>query len=67
VPAVPAETISTEREREKLSTMGLGDLSVDEAWEAVKGQILLGWSKTTRRMRAAGAFVVFAYVMTFPD
>jgi len=45
--------------------MGMGDVSVDEVWETFKGQILIAWSKTTRRMRAAGAFIVFAYVATF--
>jgi len=43
--------------------MSLGDVSVDDAWETVKGQVLIAWSKTTRRMRAAGAFIIFAYVL----
>ncbi|TVY56449.1 hypothetical protein LSUE1_G009309, partial [Lachnellula suecica] len=32
-----------------------GDFTLDDAWEYVKTTVLAGWSKTTRRMRAAAA------------
>ncbi|KAF8859594.1 hypothetical protein BDZ45DRAFT_689088 [Acephala macrosclerotiorum] len=35
------------------------DMTIDDAWEYTKGAVLAGWSKTTRRMRAAGAFIIF--------
>ena len=31
-----------------------GEMTVDDAVETVKTSIVLAWSKTTRRMRAAG-------------
>lgn len=37
------------------------DMSIDDAWESVKGTALAGWSKTTRRMRAAGIVIIFVY------
>jgi hypothetical protein len=36
-----------------------GDMTIDDAWEYVKSGVLAGWSKTTRRMRAAGAVLIF--------
>merc|ERR1711977_269815 len=35
------------------------DMTIDDAWESVKSVVLAGWSKTTRRMRAAGAVLIF--------
>ncbi|KAH7412659.1 hypothetical protein BKA64DRAFT_659302 [Cadophora sp. MPI-SDFR-AT-0126] len=35
------------------------DMTIDDAWESVKSVVLAGWSKTTRRMRAAGAVLLF--------
>jgi hypothetical protein len=41
-----------------------GDMAIDDAWEYTKSAVLSAWSKTTRRMRAAAAFVLFGYVFT---
>merc|ERR1712093_784660 len=35
------------------------DMTIDDAWESVKSVVLAGWSKTTRRMRTAGAVLIF--------
>lgn len=37
----------------------LDDLSMDDLWDKVKGLVLAVWGRTTRRMRAAGAFILF--------
>jgi hypothetical protein len=37
----------------------VGEMTIDDAWEYTKSAVLITWSKTTRRMRAAGALVVF--------
>ena len=37
----------------------LNDLSMDDLWDSFKGLVLAGWARTTRRMRAAGAFLMF--------
>lgn len=36
-----------------------GEMTIDDAWDFVKSGALTAWSKTTRRMRAAGALVIF--------
>lgn len=41
------------------------DMTIDDAWESVKSVVLAGWSKTTRRMRAAGAVLLFLCVLGF--
>ncbi len=38
------------------------DMTIDDAWEYVKSAVLAAWSKTTRRMRAGGAVLIFLYV-----
>lgn len=38
-----------------------GDMTIDDAWEYIKSAVLVAWSKTTRRMRAAGAVILFLY------
>lgn len=40
-----------------------GEMTIDDAWEYVKSGVLIAWSKTTKRMRAAGAVVIFLYVL----
>jgi len=41
-----------------------GDMTIDDAFEYTKTALLTAWSKTTRRMRAAGAVVLFV-TLTF--
>ncbi|KUJ20190.1 uncharacterized protein LY89DRAFT_473593 [Mollisia scopiformis] len=40
------------------------DMTIDDAWEYTKSAVLAAWSKTTRRMRAAGAVLIFV-IMSF--
>lgn len=37
----------------------VGEMTIDDAWEYVKGIVLAGWARTTRKMRAAGALIIF--------
>jgi hypothetical protein len=39
-----------------------GELTIDDAWEYTKTAALAAWSKTTRRMRAGLAVLLFLYV-----
>jgi hypothetical protein len=41
----------------------VGDMTIEDAFDYVKGDVLAGWSKTTRRMRAAGTVILFLYVL----
>jgi hypothetical protein len=41
-----------------------GEMTIDDAWEYIKSAGLAGWSRTTRRMRAAGVVLIFLYVLT---
>lgn len=34
-------------------------MTIEDAWEHVKTAVLIGWSRTTRRMRAAGGGLIF--------
>ncbi|KAG0648499.1 hypothetical protein D0Z07_5375 [Hyphodiscus hymeniophilus] len=43
-------------------SIGASDLTIDDAWEYTKSAVLVGWSKTTRRMRAVGAVLVFFFL-----
>ncbi|KAI9049514.1 hypothetical protein LZ554_006543 [Drepanopeziza brunnea f. sp. 'monogermtubi'] len=36
-----------------------GDMTIDDVWDYVKTAVLAGWSRTTRRMRAAGGVLLF--------
>jgi hypothetical protein len=38
------------------------EMTIDDAWEYTKSTVLLGWSKTTRKMRAAAAVILFMCV-----
>ncbi|KAE8444406.1 hypothetical protein EG329_000606 [Mollisiaceae sp. DMI_Dod_QoI] len=38
------------------------DMTIDDAWEYTKTAVLAAWSKTTRRMRAAGAVLIFLII-----
>ncbi|KAH8798963.1 hypothetical protein F5882DRAFT_319344 [Hyaloscypha sp. PMI_1271] len=35
------------------------EMTIEDAWEHIKSAALAGWSRTTRRMRAAGAVLIF--------
>ncbi len=39
------------------------EMTIEDAWEHIKGAVLIGWSRTTRRMRAAGGVIIFLYVL----
>jgi hypothetical protein len=41
-----------------------GEMTIDDAWEYIKSAALAGWSRTTRRMRAAGVVLIFLYVLS---
>jgi hypothetical protein len=45
-------------------TSSAGEMTIDDAWEYVKSAALAGWSRTTRRMRAAGVVLIFLYVLS---
>ncbi|EKD13544.1 uncharacterized protein L3040_008589 [Drepanopeziza brunnea f. sp. 'multigermtubi'] len=36
-----------------------GDMTIDDVWDYVKAAAIAGWSRTTRRMRAAGGVLLF--------
>jgi len=36
-----------------------GDMTIDDAFEYTKTLVLAAWARTTRRMRAAGAALLF--------
>jgi hypothetical protein len=39
----------------------LDDLTMNDLWDGLKGLVLAAWGRTTRRMRAAGGFLIFLY------
>jgi hypothetical protein len=41
-----------------------GDMTIDDAFEYTKTFVLAAWARTTRRMRAAGAALIFLYVVS---
>ncbi|KAL3425471.1 hypothetical protein PVAG01_02262 [Phlyctema vagabunda] len=42
-----------------------GDMTIEDAWQSVQTAVLSVWAKTTRRMRATGAVVLFAFFCIF--
>ncbi len=42
----------------------LDELTMNDLWDGFKGIVLAAWGRTTRRMRAAGAFLIFLYAST---
>jgi hypothetical protein len=47
----------------------LDDLTMNDLWDNTKALALGAWARTTRRVRAAGAFLLFLYDLTLdlPD
>jgi hypothetical protein len=39
------------------------EMTIEDAWEHIKTAVLIAWSMTTRRMRAAGGVLIFLYVL----
>jgi hypothetical protein len=39
----------------------LDDLTMNDLWDNTKALALGAWARTTRRVRAAGAFLLFLY------
>jgi hypothetical protein len=37
----------------------LDDLTMNDLWDSFKGLVLAAWGRTTRRMRATGALLLF--------
>jgi len=37
----------------------LDEITMNDLWDGFKGLVLAAWGRTTRRMRAAGAFLIF--------
>jgi hypothetical protein len=48
-----------------MAAAGTGDLTIEDAWDYTKSAALTAWSKTTKRMRAAGVVLLFLYVLSF--
>jgi hypothetical protein len=44
----------------------LDELTMNDLWDGFKGLVLAAWGRTTRRMRAAGAFLIFLYAFPQP-
>jgi hypothetical protein len=40
------------------------EMTIDDAWEYIKSAALAGWSRTTRKMRAAGVVLLFLCVLS---
>jgi hypothetical protein len=48
-------------------TSAVGEMTIDDAWEYIKTAVLAGWSKTTRRLRAGVAILIFMYAFLRPQ